>query len=99
MKPVADMIRVNRVANGYVVSSRRAGVAPSTYRYTDRAIARTVDEVVDVVRALLGEKAYELKDQIDSEEARCLVQGVEDVRAGRVRPLKDINTKLRRTRR
>ena len=53
----ADMIRINRVANGYVISSRKAGVAPSTYSYTDRAIARTVDEVMIVIRALLTERA------------------------------------------
>ena len=52
---VSDMIRINRVANGYIISSRKAGVAPSTYSYTDRAIAHTVDEVVAIVRALLAE--------------------------------------------
>ena len=53
---MSDMIRINLVQNGYVISSRRAGVVPQAYSYTDRAVARTVDEVLKVVKRLLTEE-------------------------------------------
>ena len=60
----SDMIRINRVDNGFVISSRREGTAPQTYSYTDRAVATTVDEVCRQIRALLDgsmEKARALQ--------------------------------------
>ena len=50
---LADMIRINRVHNGFVISSRRDGTVPQTYSYTDRAVATTVDEVCRQIHALL----------------------------------------------
>jgi len=55
---VADMIRINKVANGFVISSRKGGRVPQAYSYTDRAVARTTDEVCKIIRGLLTEHAY-----------------------------------------
>ena len=51
---VSDMVRINVVPGGYIVSSRKAGVAPSTYSYTDRAVARTFDELIVILGRLLS---------------------------------------------
>lgn len=55
----ADMIRINRVENGFVISSRRTGSAPQTYSYTDRRSARSGAQVIGAClvmtrRTLLG---------------------------------------------
>ena len=50
----SDMVRINRVENGYIISARRIGTAPQSYAYTDRAIAHTVDEVCAHIRILLA---------------------------------------------
>lgn len=60
----SDMIRINKVENGFVISSRKEGTAPRTYSYDDRAVATNVDEVCRQVRALLDgsmEKARALQ--------------------------------------
>lgn len=59
-----DMIRINKVHNGFVISSRREGTVPQTYSYTDRAVARTVDEVCVQVRALLSGEARALQSPV-----------------------------------
>jgi len=50
----SDMIRVNKVDNGYVISSRKAGTVPQNYSYTDRAVAKTIDEVLEIIKRLLS---------------------------------------------
>ena len=61
----ADMIRINVVPGGYIVSSRKAGVAPSTYSYTDRAVARTFDELVAILRTLLAPDVHHYSERLN----------------------------------
>lgn len=49
----SDLIRINKVQNGFVISSRKEGAVPQNYSYTDRAIATTVEEVCQQIRLLL----------------------------------------------
>lgn len=52
----ADLIRINRVENGYVISARPEGRVPQSYAYTDRAVAKTVDEVLSIVERMLRDR-------------------------------------------
>lgn len=58
-----DMIRINKADNGYVISARSAGRTPQSYGYTHQAVAKTVDEVLNVVHSYLTANAADGKGE------------------------------------
>lgn len=48
-----DMLRIDVVHNGFVISARKAGKTPASYAYDDRRVAKTIGEVVANVQDML----------------------------------------------
>lgn len=44
-----DMVRVDVTENGFIISARKQGVKPQSYAYTDRWVAKTWAEVLEVL--------------------------------------------------
>lgn len=47
-----DLVRVEAAENGYVITARRRGTKPQSYGYTDRFVAKTWGDVIEVMRML-----------------------------------------------
>ena len=47
-----DLVRIDAVQNGYVVTARLRGRKPQAYAYTDRWVAANWDEVMALLAAL-----------------------------------------------
>jgi hypothetical protein len=47
-----DMVRINAVENGYVISARRRGQKPQSYAYSESFVAKTWAEVIEVLKKM-----------------------------------------------